>query len=99
VVEVPGGASLFFLPPRPHHLRQTRHDRRPPPEPGQHHAATKPREAWIDDEFVSEVRAEDVFGKEDAEGRSAYLLFYRWVGGGMGRAGGGRGRGESEGGR
>jgi ubiquitin carboxyl-terminal hydrolase 10 len=39
-------------------------------------------EAWlhIDDETVSMVRHEDVFGRQDderADGRCAYMLFYR----------------------
>lgn len=44
--------------------------------------STKPREAWIrmDDEFVSDVRPEDVFGAPERDDRSAYLLFYRRVG-------------------
>ncbi|KAH7906033.1 cysteine proteinase [Hygrophoropsis aurantiaca] len=48
---------------------------------------TKPREAWIriDDELVSDVRAEDVFGGMDRDDRCAYLLFYRRVGGPIGR--------------
>lgn len=45
---------------------------------------TKPREGWIriDDELVSDVRAEDVFGgvEKDETMRCAYLLFYRRVG-------------------
>jgi ubiquitin carboxyl-terminal hydrolase 10 len=42
----------------------------------------KPREAWIriDDEFVSDVRNDDVFGANEREDRCAYLLFYRRVG-------------------
>lgn len=49
---------------------------------------TKPREAWIriDDELVSDVRKEDVFGGLEREGRCAYLLFYKRVGGGVGAA-------------
>lgn len=49
-------------------------------------APTKPREGWIriDDEFVSDLRADDVFGNGGAEKdetmRCAYLLFYRRVG-------------------
>ncbi|VDB82633.1 unnamed protein product [Peniophora sp. CBMAI 1063] len=44
-------------------------------------AGARPREAWvrIDDELVSDVRAEDVFG-DAREDRCAYLLFYRLVG-------------------
>jgi ubiquitin carboxyl-terminal hydrolase 10 len=43
----------------------------------------KPREAWIriDDELVSDLRKEDVFGGLEREGRCAYLLFYKKVGG------------------
>lgn len=43
----------------------------------------KPREGWIriDDELVSDVRAEDVFGPAERDDRCAYLLFYRRVGG------------------
>lgn len=46
---------------------------------------TKPREGWIriDDELVSDLRAEDVFGnggvERDETMRCAYLLFYRRV--------------------
>jgi ubiquitin carboxyl-terminal hydrolase 10 len=49
---------------------------------------TKPREGWIriDDELVSDLRAEDVFGnggvERDETMRCAYLLFYRRVGSG-----------------
>ena len=42
----------------------------------------KAREGWvrIDDELVSDVRHEDVFGAwERDESRSAYLLFYKRV--------------------
>jgi ubiquitin carboxyl-terminal hydrolase 10 len=41
----------------------------------------RPREAWIrfDDELVSDVRPEDVFGKQDRDDRCAYLLFYKQV--------------------
>jgi ubiquitin carboxyl-terminal hydrolase 10 len=48
-----------------------------------------PREAWIrvDDELVSDVRKEDVFGGLEREGRCAYLLFYKRVG--LGGGGGG----------
>ncbi|KAG1782392.1 hypothetical protein EV702DRAFT_1064079 [Suillus placidus] len=51
---------------------------------------TKPREGWIriDDELVSDLRAEDVFGsggvERDETMRCAYLLFYRRVGAGRG---------------
>ncbi|KAN0076812.1 hypothetical protein V8E55_010667 [Tylopilus felleus] len=42
----------------------------------------KPREGWIriDDELVSDVRPEDVFGPPERDDRCAYLLFYRRVG-------------------
>ncbi|KAF9220166.1 cysteine proteinase [Gyrodon lividus] len=42
-------------------------------------SATKPREAWIriDDELVSDVRPDDVFGTPERDDRCAYLLFYR----------------------
>ncbi|KZT23995.1 cysteine proteinase [Neolentinus lepideus HHB14362 ss-1] len=42
----------------------------------------KPREGWIriDDEFVSDVRPEDVFNGFDRDDRCAYLLLYRRVG-------------------
>ncbi|KAJ3885725.1 hypothetical protein GG344DRAFT_91194 [Lentinula edodes] len=45
-------------------------------------ATAKPREGWIriDDELVSDVRPEDVFGQGDFDDggvRCAYLLFYR----------------------
>lgn len=43
----------------------------------------KPREGWIriDDELVSDVRMEDVFGGGDGgeRDRCAYLLFYRRI--------------------
>ncbi|OJT06111.1 hypothetical protein TRAPUB_3046 [Trametes pubescens] len=41
----------------------------------------RPRPAWIriDDELVSDVRPEDVFGGLDRDDRHAYLLFYRRV--------------------
>jgi ubiquitin carboxyl-terminal hydrolase 10 len=41
----------------------------------------KPREGWIriDDELVSDVRPEDVFGTPTRGDRCAYLLFYRRV--------------------
>lgn len=43
----------------------------------------KPREGWIriDDELVSDVRPDDVFGPAERDDRCAYLLFYRRVGG------------------
>ncbi|KAF8649046.1 hypothetical protein AX16_006047 [Volvariella volvacea WC 439] len=44
--------------------------------------AVKPREGWvrIDDELVSDVRPDDVFGAfEKDDSRCAYLLFYRRV--------------------
>lgn len=46
----------------------------------------KPREGWIriDDELVSDVTPEDVFGSHVRDDRCAYLLFYRRVGGGGG---------------
>lgn len=49
---------------------------------------TKPREGWIriDDELVSDVSPEDVFGTHARDDRCAYLLFYRRVGGGGGGA-------------
>ncbi|EGN95847.1 hypothetical protein SERLA73DRAFT_162553 [Serpula lacrymans var. lacrymans S7.3] len=49
--------------------------------------STKPREAWIriDDELVSDVRAEDVFGGLERDDRCAYLLFYRRLGGPVAR--------------
>jgi ubiquitin C-terminal hydrolase len=45
--------------------------------------SSKPREMWmrIDDEFVSDVKAEDVFGGVDRDDRCAYLLFYRRISG------------------
>ncbi|KAI0672764.1 hypothetical protein C8Q78DRAFT_970322 [Trametes maxima] len=41
----------------------------------------RPRPAWIriDDELVSDVRPEDVFGGLERDDRHAYLLFYRRV--------------------
>ncbi|KIM86396.1 hypothetical protein PILCRDRAFT_4897 [Piloderma croceum F 1598] len=44
---------------------------------------SKPRESWIriDDELVSDVRSEDVFGGVDRDDRCAYLLFYRRISG------------------
>jgi ubiquitin carboxyl-terminal hydrolase 10 len=46
--------------------------------------STKPREAWIriDDELVSDVTPDDVFGGLERDDRCAYLLFYRKIGGG-----------------
>ncbi len=43
----------------------------------------RPRQAWIriDDELVSDIRPEDVFGGQDRDDRCAYLLFYRRIGG------------------
>ncbi|KAI0689424.1 hypothetical protein BC835DRAFT_1283037 [Cytidiella melzeri] len=42
----------------------------------------RPRQAWIriDDELVSDIRAEDVFGGQERDDRCAYLLFYKRVG-------------------
>jgi ubiquitin carboxyl-terminal hydrolase 10 len=42
---------------------------------------SKPRESWmrIDDELVSDVRPEDVFGGVDRDDRCAHLLFYRRI--------------------
>ena len=42
----------------------------------------RPRAAWIriDDELVSDVRPEDVFGGAEQNDRCAYLLFYRRIG-------------------
>ena len=42
-------------------------------------ASDRPRAAWvrIDDELVSDVRPEDVFGGQEREDRQPYLLFYR----------------------
>ena len=39
----------------------------------------RPRPAWIriDDELVSDVRPDDVFGGQEREDRQPYLLFYR----------------------
>ncbi|KAI0362620.1 cysteine proteinase [Trametes cingulata] len=41
----------------------------------------RPRPAWIriDDELVSDVRPDDVFGGLDRDDRHAYLLFYRMI--------------------
>lgn len=52
--------------------------------PGSHggNNANKNREGWVrfDDEFVSDVRYEDVFGAHEREdARCAYLLFYRRI--------------------
>ncbi|OCH93806.1 cysteine proteinase [Obba rivulosa] len=43
----------------------------------------RPRPGWIriDDELVSDIRNEDVFGGSETSDRCAYLLFYRRVGG------------------
>ena len=46
----------------------------------------RPRPAWIriDDELVSDIRADDVFGAgSDRDDRCAYLLFYRRFGAGI----------------
>ena len=45
----------------------------------------RPRAAWIriDDELVSDIRADDVFGGLDRDDRCAYLLFYRRIGAGV----------------
>ncbi|KAI0086150.1 hypothetical protein BDY19DRAFT_961611 [Irpex rosettiformis] len=45
----------------------------------------RPRQAWIriDDELVSDIRAEDVFGGQERDDRCAYLLFYRRIGPGV----------------
>ena len=43
----------------------------------------RPRAAWIriDDELVSDIRSEDVFGStQERDDRCAYLLFYRRIG-------------------
>ncbi|KAH8106914.1 hypothetical protein BXZ70DRAFT_915591 [Cristinia sonorae] len=44
----------------------------------------RPRAAWIrmDDELISDIRAEDVFGSQERDDRCAYLLFYRRLGSG-----------------
>ena len=41
-----------------------------------------PRAAWIriDDELVSDIRPEDIFGGQERDDRCAYLLFYRRLG-------------------
>ncbi|KAI0819095.1 hypothetical protein BC629DRAFT_1466503, partial [Irpex lacteus] len=41
----------------------------------------RPRQAWIriDDELVSDIRPEDVFGGQERDDRCAYLLFYKRV--------------------
>lgn len=51
-------------------------------------ANAKLREGWVrlDDEVVSDVKPEDVFGGFERDDRCAYLLFYTRVG--SGRAGG-----------
>ncbi|KAI0748393.1 hypothetical protein C8Q80DRAFT_1171656 [Daedaleopsis nitida] len=43
----------------------------------------RPRAAWIriDDELVSDLRPEDVFGGQEREDRQPYLLFYRRMAG------------------
>ena len=43
------------------------------------------RAAWIriDDELVSDIRPEDVFGGQERDDRCAYLLFYRRLGTGI----------------
>ncbi|KAH9950226.1 hypothetical protein B0H21DRAFT_686903 [Amylocystis lapponica] len=43
----------------------------------------RPRAAWIriDDELVSDIRPEDVFGGTERDDRCAYLLFYRRMSG------------------
>ena len=45
----------------------------------------RPRQAWIriDDELVSDIRTDDVFGTQDLNDRCAYLLFYRRIGAGL----------------
>lgn len=47
----------------------------------------RPRQAWvrIDDELVSDIRPDDVFGGPERDDRCAYLLFYRRVGWGTPR--------------
>jgi ubiquitin carboxyl-terminal hydrolase 10 len=50
--------------------------------PNRYPGATKSREGWvrIDDELVSDVRYEDVFGSSERDdSRCAYLLFYRRI--------------------
>lgn len=49
----------------------------------------KAREGWIriDDDLVSDVRHEDVFGGTDRDDRCAYLLFYRRIGSSSARSG------------
>jgi ubiquitin carboxyl-terminal hydrolase 10 len=45
-------------------------------------ATTSPRDGWvrIDDDLVSDVRPEDVFGaSERDDSRCAYLLFYKRI--------------------
>jgi ubiquitin carboxyl-terminal hydrolase 10 len=48
-----------------------------------HDLSSRPRESWmrIDDELVSDVKAEDVFGGVDRDDRCAYLLFYQRISG------------------
>lgn len=43
--------------------------------------SNRPRAAWIriDDELVSDIRVDDVFGVSDRDDRCAYLLFYRRI--------------------
>lgn len=43
------------------------------------------RAAWIriDDELVSDIRPDDVFGAHEMGDRCAYLLFYRRIGAGI----------------
>ncbi|KAF7976765.1 hypothetical protein HWV62_5764 [Athelia sp. TMB] len=52
--------------------------------PNRDHLSVKPREGWVrfDDDLVSDVRPEDVFGGAERDDRCAYLLFYRRIGGG-----------------
>ena len=42
----------------------------------------RPRQAWIriDDELVSDIRPEDIFGAQERDDRCAYLLFYKRLG-------------------
>jgi ubiquitin carboxyl-terminal hydrolase 10 len=50
--------------------------------PGPTHGG-RAREGWIrlDDEIVSDIRPEDVFGGVERDDRCAYLLFYTRIGG------------------
>ncbi|KDQ50100.1 hypothetical protein JAAARDRAFT_211925 [Jaapia argillacea MUCL 33604] len=50
--------------------------------PNRDQSLHKPREGWIriDDELVSDVRTEDVFGAWERDDRCAYLLVYRRMG-------------------